>query len=191
MAEVLKMADYISREAFKGKYLCCGYLPEMPEKEFDEFPAADVAPVVHGRWIFTKRHLWYKDENGNIDEWRVDNGFHNGPECQICHTAFCEQCTPDWSTTECKIGHYYCSECAETSRDAQITMVFEEMAELQKELCKHARGSDNKAHIAEEIADCLIMLEQMQILFDIRDDVNKFTMVKLERLKERIDERDS
>lgn len=75
--------------------------------------------------------------------------------------------------------------------DAQTTMVFEEMAELQKELCKHARGSDNKAHIAEEIADCLIMLEQMQILFDIRDDVNKFTMVKLERLKERIDERDS
>lgn len=40
------MADYISREAFKGKYLCCGYLPEMPEKEFDEFPAADVEPVV-------------------------------------------------------------------------------------------------------------------------------------------------
>lgn len=80
--------------------------------------AADVAPVVHGRWIFTKRHLWYKDENGNIDEWRVDNGFHNGPECQICHTAFCEHCTPDWSTTECEIGHYYCSECEETSRDA-------------------------------------------------------------------------
>ena len=45
------MADYISREAFKGKYLCCGYLPEMPEKEFDEFPAADVEPVRHGMWI--------------------------------------------------------------------------------------------------------------------------------------------
>lgn len=84
----------------------------------ENLPAADAAPVVHGRWIFTKRHLWYKDENGNIDEWRVDNGFHNGPECQICHTAFCEHCTPDWSTTECEIGHYYCSECAETSRDA-------------------------------------------------------------------------
>jgi hypothetical protein len=87
-------------------------------REASDAPAADVAPVVHGRWIFTKRHLWYKDENGNIDEWRVDNGFHNGPECQICHTAFCEHCTPDWSTTECEIGHYYCSECAETSRDA-------------------------------------------------------------------------
>ncbi len=42
----LTMAEYIEREAFKQKYLCCGYLPEMSEKEFDEFPAADVAPVV-------------------------------------------------------------------------------------------------------------------------------------------------
>lgn len=40
------MAEYIEREAFKQKYLCCGYLPEMSEKEFDEFPTADVAPVV-------------------------------------------------------------------------------------------------------------------------------------------------
>lgn len=45
------MAEYIEREAFKQKYLCCGYLPEMSEKEFDKFPAADVAPVVHGRWV--------------------------------------------------------------------------------------------------------------------------------------------
>ena len=43
------MDDYISREAFKRKYLCCGYLPEMPGKEFDEFPAADVEPVVRCR----------------------------------------------------------------------------------------------------------------------------------------------
>lgn len=40
------MDEFISREAFKGKYLCCGYLPEMSEEEFDQFPAADVAPVV-------------------------------------------------------------------------------------------------------------------------------------------------
>lgn len=39
------MAEYIDRESFKQKYLCCGYLPEMSEKEFDEFPTADVAPV--------------------------------------------------------------------------------------------------------------------------------------------------
>lgn len=40
------MAEYIERESFKQKYLCCGYLPEMSEKEFDEFPAADVVQVV-------------------------------------------------------------------------------------------------------------------------------------------------
>lgn len=40
------MAEYIEREAFKSKYLCCGYLPEMSEEEFDGFPVADVVPVV-------------------------------------------------------------------------------------------------------------------------------------------------
>ena len=36
---------------------------------------------------------------------------------------------------------------------AQILMVMEEMAELQKELCKNIRGKANVANIAEEIAD--------------------------------------
>lgn len=119
------MAEYIDREELLTHQYNASHSnwPQMAEmvvgvEDIEDAPAADVAPVVYGRWIFTKRHLWYKDENGNIDEWRVDNGFHNGPECQICHTAFCEHCTPDWSTTECEIGHYYCSECAETSRDA-------------------------------------------------------------------------
>lgn len=40
------MDEYISKQAFKEKYLCCGWLPEMSKKEFDDFPAADVAPVV-------------------------------------------------------------------------------------------------------------------------------------------------
>lgn len=41
--------------------------------------------------------------------------------------------------------------------DAQTLMIFEEMSELQKELCKHARGKDNWGAIADEIADVLIM----------------------------------
>lgn len=45
------MDEYISKQAFKDKYLCCGYLPEMSETEFDTFPAADIAPVRHGYWI--------------------------------------------------------------------------------------------------------------------------------------------
>ena len=47
------MDEYISKQAFKEKYLCCGWLPEMAETEFDDFPAADVAEVRHGRWMTT------------------------------------------------------------------------------------------------------------------------------------------
>lgn len=46
---------YIDKEAYKEKYLCCGYLPEMSEEEFDAFPEVDVAPVVHGRWELVRR----------------------------------------------------------------------------------------------------------------------------------------
>lgn len=45
------MDEYISKQIFKEKYLCCGWLPEMSEEEFDAFPAADVVEVRHGRWM--------------------------------------------------------------------------------------------------------------------------------------------
>ena len=44
------MDEYISKQIFKEKYLCCGWLPEMSEEKFDVFPAGDVAEVRHGRW---------------------------------------------------------------------------------------------------------------------------------------------
>lgn len=70
--------------------------------------------------------------------------------------------------------------------DAQTLMVFEEMAELQKELCKNARGKDNRGSIAEEIADVLIMLEQMIVLHDCRTMVRISKAAKIQRLKERL-----
>lgn len=70
--------------------------------------------------------------------------------------------------------------------EAQTLMVFEEMAELQKELCKHERGADNVDHIAEEIADVLIMLEQMMILHDCRDDMERHMRQKIDRLAKRL-----
>ena len=71
---------------------------------------------------------------------------------------------------------------------SQTNMVFEEMAELQKELCKHARGAANEIQIAEEIADVLIMLEQMMILHDCREMVTDWETVKLLRLRRRIED---
>ena len=74
--------------------------------------------VRHGRWMHTKKHLWYKNKDGSIDEWRLDVGFHNGPECQVCGEAVCMHCHPDWESMECEIGHYLCSVCGEVSIDA-------------------------------------------------------------------------
>ena len=69
---------------------------------------------------------------------------------------------------------------------AQTMMVMEEMAELQKELCKHARGKENRAQIAEEIADVQIMLEQMELLHDCAGLVAGFKAQKLDRLEKRL-----
>lgn len=85
------MSDYISREAFKKKYLCCGYLPEMPEKEFDEFPAADVEPVRHGEWL------------------RTDNDWSSlvTIQCSACGGEWCFEVDEDVQL----LGYNYCPGC--------------------------------------------------------------------------------
>lgn len=72
--------------------------------------------------------------------------------------------------------------------EAQTLMCMEEMSELQKELCKHARGADNTAHIAEEIADVRIMLDQMAILHGCAGLAANYKTAKLERLLNRLEE---
>ena len=69
---------------------------------------------------------------------------------------------------------------------AQTLMVFEEMSELEKELCKNVRGKDNRESIAEEIADVQIMLEQMIILHDCGAMVKTYKTAKIERLREQL-----
>lgn len=73
---------------------------------------------------------------------------------------------------------------------AQTAMVFEETAELQKELCKDMRGANNREHIAEEIADVLIMLDQMMLLHDCEAQTMEYKAEKLKRLRARLDEYD-
>lgn len=73
-------------------------------------------------------------------------------------------------------------------RRSQITMAFEEMAELQKELCKYLRAEDNVPHIAEEIADVEIMLDQMRLYFGFGDRVDEIRAEKVKRLRDRMRE---
>lgn len=73
-------------------------------------------------------------------------------------------------------------------RDLQVMVAIEEMSELTKEICKNGRGQENTTHIAEEIADVEIMLQQMVMLFDCAGQVETFRRYKLERLAGRIKE---
>ena len=62
-------------------------------------------------------------------------------------------------------------------------MAIEEMSELTKELCKVFRSLEkiaNLENIREEIADCKIMLRQMEIIFG---DVDDWEQMKIERLE--------
>lgn len=70
--------------------------------------------------------------------------------------------------------------------EAQIWMVIEEMSELQKEICKAKRGKRDYDALADEIADVAVMLEQLQVIFGLRNLVFKHMDAKITRLKERL-----
>lgn len=72
--------------------------------------------------------------------------------------------------------------------ESQTRMLFEEMAELQNAICKHYRGRDSAEHIAEEIADVEIMLEQMKELYHFHNLVDQCRGKKVERLRERLED---
>lgn len=187
------MAEYIERKALLDE-LC----RDNCERTYDgtchncrmietiaDFPAADVEPVVHGKWV--KAH------------WK------NSVSCANCSICGFEAYHYDFRGVQ--KTYDYCPNCGaqmglDTADDEQLIyetalnkwgkenqtrMMFEEMAELQKELCKEARGEDNADAIAEEIADVKIMLEQMIILHGCKDMVEMQMERKLQRLKERLE----
>ena len=69
----------------------------------------------------------------------------------------------------------------------QTVVAIEELSELQKELTKHIRGKGNRDNLIEEVADVLVMIAQIQLMYYIPDDeVDKVMRFKLNRLKERM-----
>ena len=71
-------------------------------------------------------------------------------------------------------------------RELQQVIAIEELSELQKELCKSLRAGADRPHIAEEIADVQIVLEQMMMLYECREDVAIWRQKKVARLRERL-----
>ena len=69
---------------------------------------------------------------------------------------------------------------------AQLIVALEELSECQKEICKILRGGEDFRHLAEEIADATIMLEQVRLMFNINDDVCEQMDRKVIRLEQRL-----
>lgn len=81
-----------------------------------------------------------------------------------------------------KIISYY-------GHEPQKMMLLEEMAELQKEICKDMRGMPNPEAIIAEVADVLIMLEQIQMMYRISETkLHTVTNEKLHRQLRRIED---
>lgn len=72
--------------------------------------------------------------------------------------------------------------------DKQLVVAIEEMSEVQKEICKAIRGKVDLMHLAEEVADATIMLEQIRLMFGINGEVCTVMDAKVERLRQIIEQ---
>ena len=69
----------------------------------------------------------------------------------------------------------------------QLLKALEELTEVQLEIYRILEGRPDVHHLAEEVADATIMLEQIRLLFDINEEVCKTMDAKVIRLKHLID----
>lgn len=68
----------------------------------------------------------------------------------------------------------------------QTVVAIEEMSEVIKEITKLMRGELNREHLAEEIADATIMLEQLRNMFNINDSVSSWMDYKVAELQRKV-----
>ena len=67
----------------------------------------------------------------------------------------------------------------------QCVVAVEELSELQKEVCKMLRKIGNVHNLAEEIADTLIVIEQLMLIHNCESEVALLKVQKLQRVCER------
>lgn len=72
----------------------------------------------------------------------------------------------------------------------QSIVALEELSEAQKEVCKLLREEGSLEHLAEEIADATIMLEQLRVMYDVNEAVCRHMDAKVQRLAERACEKE-
>ena len=68
----------------------------------------------------------------------------------------------------------------------QLVVAVEELSECQKEICKIIRGGDDYDHLAEEVADATIVLEQVKLMYGLDEAVSEYIDKKIKRLDDRM-----
>lgn len=64
--------------------------------DFENMSWAEVAEA--------RGHRLRRDEDGSIDHFVTDYGYHNGPGCEICKESWCEHCTSAEDIEVCDRG---------------------------------------------------------------------------------------
>lgn len=81
----------------------------------------------------------------------------------------------------------YDNAIATWGKTPQLLVLLEEFSELQKEILKNInRDKDNLTEIIDETADVLIMMEQLQRLYNIKEPVQQRIVEKLKRVEQRL-----
>ena len=73
------MAEYIDRE--KAKRLLHIEYAYAAEQLLDEIPAADIAPVVHGRWVRKNEWTFVCPNCDYVDAYPFDDRYNYCPNC--------------------------------------------------------------------------------------------------------------
>ena len=74
-------------------------------------------------------------------------------------------------------------------KEAQCRQVMEECAELIQAVNKNLRSAGAKENLIEEMADVGIMLDQLRIMFEIKDtEINKIRCEKMKQIKRMVGE---
>ena len=72
-------------------------------------------------------------------------------------------------------------------KEKQSVVCMEECAELIQCISKELRNKSNISHLSEEIADVLICIKMLQLMYDIQDSqLQDWVNTKQKRIKERM-----
>lgn len=68
----------------------------------------------------------------------------------------------------------------------QLIVATEELAECIQAITKILRGGEDFNHLAEEVADAIICLEQVRLMFNIDERVELYKDFKIAKLRDKL-----